>query len=267
MSGDDLQQSVVAWRGSASVVWMAVLLAWESASPFFPLFSSGGPRFRHGVRNLLIGVANAVITALIFAHAWKWVAGLAGERQWGLLRLATLPSVVHGICAVILLDVWTYWWHRVCHRIPALWRFHKVHHSDAFMDVTTANRFHAGEIILSSLLRLPLIPLLGVRFGDLVIYETLLLVVVQWQHANIGLSEPLERWFRAFVVTPGMHKVHHSRHRPETDSNYASIASVWDRIFGSFRTHPAPSTIRFGLDGLEAPEKQTVAGLLRQPLD
>jgi sterol desaturase/sphingolipid hydroxylase (fatty acid hydroxylase superfamily) len=267
MNGDGVYQNISMWKGPASVVWIAVLLAWESFSPFFPLFASGKLRLKHGFTNLFVGIANVAITALIFAGVWRWISGLAEKNGWGLLHLVALPSVVHGVFAVILLDAWTYWWHRVCHQVPALWRFHKVHHSDATMDVTTASRFHAGEIILSSLLRIPLIPLLGIRFGDLVIYETLLMLVVQWQHANIGLPEPLERWSRAFVVTPGMHKVHHSRERSETDSNYSSISSVWDRIFGSYKTHPKPSEIRFGLDDLDAPEKQTVSGLFRQPLD
>jgi len=152
------------------------------------------------------------------------------------------------------------------HRVPFLWRFHKVHHSDPHMDVSTANRFHFGEIILSSILRIPVILLLGAELWHLALYEAILYPVVQFHHANIGVGRRLDRFLRLFITTPEMHKAHHSRWQPETDSNYTSLLSIWDRVFRSFRLRKDPHEIQLGLDGYDEPQKQTLWGLLRTPL-
>lgn len=133
------------------------------------------------------------------------------------------------------------------------------------MDVTTAGRFHFGEIALSSLLRIPLVLLLGIRLPELVAYEAMMFAVVQFHHANIGLPEWMDRLLRLAIVTPAMHKVHHSRVQAETDSNYTSLFSFWDRLFGTFRLRDDLRTIRFGLDGLDRKADQALAGLARTP--
>ena len=140
--------------------------------------------------------------------------------------------------ALLVLDAFTYFWHRANHRLPFLWRFHRVHHADAKMDVTTASRFHIGEIAMSSVLRMPLLFLTGIRLWELGIFEAAMLLVVQFHHANIGVGARLDRWLRLFIVTPAMHKVHHSRVSVETNSNYSSLLSVWDRVFGTYRVTP-----------------------------
>lgn len=112
-----------------------------------------------------------------------------------------------------------------------------------------------------------MICLLGMRPWELVLYETLQFAVVQLHHANVGLPATVDRIVRAFIVTPAMHKVHHSRRRPETDSNYSSLLSVWDRIFRSFGLRADPHTIEFGVEGLDGDEQHTLAGLLKTPLD
>lgn len=253
------------WRGFASVGWLVVLLAWETAAPCFAFFTGWHARGLHAWRNFVVGLVNVLVIAVCFGFAWQAAANWAEAHRFGLLHLFPLRPWVRTVAALLLLDAWTYWWHRICHRAPMLWRFHRVHHGDAQMDVTTANRFHLGEIVASSLLRLPLLPLLGIRFGELVLYETLLQVVVQWQHANIRLPATLERLARLFVVTPGLHKVHHSRAQPETDSNFASLLPVWDRLFGSLRLREKPEEIRLGLDGFDEAERQKLGGLFREP--
>ena len=253
------------WRGLASVGWLVVLLAWETAAPFFVFFRDPRERGLHALRNFLLGLVNAVVVGSAFVLAWRAVTAWAGTHHFGVLNWISAPDGPRIVLAVLMLDAWTYGWHRICHRVPMLWSFHRVHHGDARMDVTTANRFHLGEIVASSVLRIALLPLLGVRFGELVLYETLLQAVVQWQHANIALPPALERMLRLVVVTPGLHKVHHSRERPETDSNYASLLSVWDRLFGSLRLRERPEEIRLGLDGFDGAERQTLRGLFREP--
>lgn len=253
------------WRGLASALWLVALLAWESWFPFLRLFAGSADRWRHGLRNVGLGALNALMVALLFVWGWRAVAGWAAHREFGLIRWLGLEGWAGAAVGVLVFDLWTYWWHRAAHRLPGLWRFHQVHHSDAQMDVTTANRFHLVEIALSSLLRLAVIPLIGLDFWQVALYETLLQTCVQWQHANVGLPPGTEQIARAVVVTPGMHKVHHSRERQDFDSNFASLFSVWDRLFGSFRQLQRPKEVRFGLHDAEAPSAQTVAGLLRSP--
>ena len=225
------------------------LLLWETARPFFPLFDRQ-PRARalHAARNLTLTALNTLTVSLGFVALWSWSASLAETQRLGILHLIDPPPWAGTIASILLLDGWTYAWHRLSHRVPALWRFHRVHHADTRMDVTTAGRFHLGEIALSSLLRVPLILALGISLPQLALYEATMFTLVQFQHANIGLSPWLDRSLSLLIVTPGMHKVHHSRVQRETDSNYTSLFSFWDRLFGTYRTNPDPSSIRFGID-------------------
>jgi sterol desaturase/sphingolipid hydroxylase (fatty acid hydroxylase superfamily) len=244
---------------------LVLLLLWETLRPFFP-FPRGRTRLVHGGRNLLLGISNGLITALLFAGLWWAAADISAERGFGLLHRFSWHPHIGTVIALLLLDVWTYTWHRLNHRIPLLWRFHRVHHSDPHMDVTTASRFHAGEIVLSSILRIPLIFLLGVSAWQLALYEVLLFAVVQFHHANVGLGEKVDRVLSWFIVTPFLHKVHHSHWQPETDSNYASLLSIWDRIFRTFRFPNDPSGLRLGLDEFASPRTQSLGGMLRTPL-
>lgn len=251
-------------RPIVSVALLVLLLAWESWKPFYS-FPKGRERLGHGLRNFLLGVVNGLMGTLVFVGLWWLAADWSARHGFGLLHRLALPPVVEWVLAVLLLDVWTYLWHRMNHRIPFLWRFHRVHHSDPHMDVTTANRFHIGEIFMSSVLRVPLIVLLGVGIDQLALYELLMFAVVQFHHANISITEKWDRLLRCFIVTPFMHKVHHSRWQPETDSNYSSLLSVWDRVFRSFRHHENPATIRIGLDEYDLPDRQSLPGMLKTP--
>jgi sterol desaturase/sphingolipid hydroxylase (fatty acid hydroxylase superfamily) len=145
------------------------------------------------------------------------------------------------------------------------WRFHAVHHADAELDATSGIRFHSVEIALSSLARLILLPLIGITVPQVILYEAVSLPIILFQHSNIRLPGPIDRWLRVVIVTPWMHWVHHSQWQPETDSNYSSVLSVWDRLFGSFRLNEAPSEIRLGLEDWKEPEWRTLKGMLRAP--
>jgi sterol desaturase/sphingolipid hydroxylase (fatty acid hydroxylase superfamily) len=254
-------------RTASSVVLLVLLLAWESLVPFFAFFAgSAGDRVRHGLKNLVLGVLNALFTALVFVAFWLATAQWAEEHAFGLLNWLQLPIWARLVGAFLLFDAWMYWWHRLNHRVPFLWRFHRTHHSDPTMDVTTANRFHIGEIALSSLLRVPVIALLGLRVWELALYELAMFTVVQLHHANIAFPKRLDRALRLVIVTPFMHKVHHSRWQPETDSNYSSLFSFWDRVFRTFRWRDDPHSLQFGLDEFTRPQDQTFTGLLTTPL-
>jgi sterol desaturase/sphingolipid hydroxylase (fatty acid hydroxylase superfamily) len=265
MNLEQFQNEFPQWRGAASLAWLVLLLFWESMSPYFHEFRSWKERGVHGFRNVLVGGVNALVTVLLFAFVWKGVADWSAAREIGLLHQLPIPGWAGALLAVLLFDLWTYWWHRFTHEIPFLWRFHRMHHSDPQMDVTTANRFHPGEIILSSLLRIPLIIVLGLEFWQIVLYETLLQILVQLQHANVSFPLPVDRVLRLVFATPQMHKVHHSKLHPETNSNYGSLFSFWDRLFSSFRLRPDPRAIEFGLDQWTEPPHQSVLGMWRTP--
>jgi sterol desaturase/sphingolipid hydroxylase (fatty acid hydroxylase superfamily) len=169
------------------------------------------------------------------------------------------------VTAVVLMDGWMYLWHRLNHRLPWLWRFHAVHHADAEMDATSAVRFHTGEIALSSVARLAVLPLLGLSVGQVLLYEALLLPVILFHHSNVRVPAALDRVLRLVIVTPWMHWVHHSEWRPETDSNFSSVLSVWDRLFGSFRLRERPGEIRLGLGMTDEHAWRTLPGMLAMP--
>ena len=253
----------------AAFVGLVAMLLWETSHPFFELFRERKTRGWHLVRNLVIGALNSALIAVVFVGLWLWAAAWAEEHGVGIMNWLDaafgLPGWVHAIGAVLLLDAWTYIWHRMNHRIPLFWRFHRVHHADAQMDVTTASRFHLGEIFFSSTLRIPLIILFGVYVWELLLYETMMFAVVQFHHANVVLPKRLDRALRWVIVTPAMHKVHHSRWQPETDSNYSAFLSIWDRLFRSFRTRERLEEIRLGLDEFDDPESSTLKGLMAMP--
>lgn len=250
---------------------LILLFSWESAHPFYAYFTgSFKSRGKHALRNLTIGALNGLLVSVLFVGLWLTASVWAEELRFGIMHwlqdATSLPFWAHAVGAILLLDFWTYAWHRLNHEIPFFWRFHSVHHSDNKMDVTTASRFHLGEIFFSSLFRIPLIVLFGVYLWELVLYEMVMFAVVQFHHANVGFPEKYDRLLRAAIVTPNMHRVHHSRRQPETDSNYSALFSFWDRMANTFRLNPKPENIKLGLDQLDREEDQTIKGMMKTPL-
>jgi sterol desaturase/sphingolipid hydroxylase (fatty acid hydroxylase superfamily) len=243
------------------VVLLALFWGWETWRPFFGHREDRG---RHAVHNLAIAVFNTVILGLVFGYVTALVAGWAEENQYGLLHALGLGGPPRFVLALVLLDGWMYVWHRANHSIPLLWRFHRMHHSDRHMDVTTATRFHLGEHVGSAVLRLGLIPLLGFQVWNLVVYDTLVIAITQFHHADISIGR-WDRWLRWVIVTPNMHKVHHSDWQPETDSNYSTVLSLWDRLFRSLRMRFDPKTLVFGLGEFAGPRWQSWWGMMKTP--
>jgi sterol desaturase/sphingolipid hydroxylase (fatty acid hydroxylase superfamily) len=244
----DFSLPAFTWRTALPLGGLVLLLAWETAQPYFPLFRRIGERARHGALNLALGLLNAAVIALAFAAAWLAVTQWSAAHRFGLLNVLELSAWQRTALAVFLLDAWTYGWHWLNHRVAFFWRFHRWHHADRAMDVTTASRFHTGEIILSSIFRVPVLALIGCSLAELAIYELLLFAVVQFHHANIAVPERLDRVLRLVIVTPALHKVHHSEVRAESDSNYSSLFSWWDRVFRTLRLVPEPRKIVFGVN-------------------
>jgi len=241
---------------------LILLLALES---WLPAAIGRYRRLRHMARNLTLGLLNAALLAFFATPLITQVAVWAEENRFGLLRLLNAPSMIAVVAAILLLDAWMYLWHRANHELGFLWRFHRVHHSDPEMDATTAVRFHTGEILISSALRLAVIPLLGITIYQLLFYEMLLLPVILFHHSNVRFPERLDRRLRPIIVTPAIHRAHHSRLRMETDSNYSSVFSFWDRMAGTFRLRRDGRPVNFGLDEYDGEEWQRLSGMMVMP--
>lgn len=246
------------------IVVCGLILLW-TLETWLPAASGRQHRVRHAVRNLTLGLLNALTLGLVAAPLIAQVLLRAEDAGFGLLRLFPLPPVIATIAAILLFDGWMYLWHRANHQLPFLWRFHRVHHSDAEMDATSAVRFHTGEILLSSALRLAVIPLLGIAPWQLLVYESLMLPVILFHHSNVKLPARLDRWLRSVIVSPALHRVHHSRTRIETDSNYATVFSCWDRLGGTFQLRTDGRLVDFGLDEFAGEHWQRMSGLLTTP--
>ncbi len=240
------------------------LLLWlESVLPLF--LREPGQRVRHGLRNVAIGLVNAAVLTAGFSGLVVAAVHWGVAHPIGILHGFSLPEWSRRLLGFLAFDLWMYLWHRANHGVAWLWRFHRVHHSDLAMDVTTALRFHAGEMVLSALLRLAVIPLLGITLGDLLLYELVLQPVIYFHHSNVALPERWDRRLRLLVVSPNMHRVHHSDIPSETNSNYASIFSFWDRLGRTHRRREVAS-IRYGLREFQEPRWQSLPGLMAMPL-
>lgn len=174
---------------------------------------------------------STLLVRLILPVSATAFALLVAENDWALLGFS-LPALL----AIILLDLLIYWQHRLFHEVPLLWRLHKVHHSDPHIDVSTAVRFHPVEIFLSMLIKFAAILLFGIPAVAVMVFEVILNGMALFNHSNARI--PGDKWLRLFVVTPDMHRVHHSVHVNETNSNYGFNIPWWDRLFGSYVAQP-----------------------------
>jgi len=214
---------------------LGLMAAWEIATPRRALTTSKAVRWTN---NLGLVILNSIVLRLLFPAAAVGVAVTAEARGWGILHLAGLPLWLNVVISVIALDFIIYLQHVMFHAIPALWRLHRVHHADLDFDVTTGARFHPIEIILSMLIKFAAILLLGPPVVAVVIFEVLLNVTSMFNHGNVRIAPPLDRVLRWFVVTPDMHRVHHSVDDDETNSNFGFNLPWWDRLFGTYRGQP-----------------------------
>ncbi|MCP5407675.1 MAG: sterol desaturase family protein [Chromatiaceae bacterium] len=213
----------------------AVMAVWEVLSPRRALTVSKGIRW---INNLGLVFLNSFVLRLLFPAAAVGVAVIAQQRGWGLLNLYEVPFVLSVVIAVVIMDFVIYLQHVMVHAVPILWRLHRVHHADLDYDVTTGARFHTLEIILSMLIKFATIMVLGPPVVAVVIFEVLLNATAMFNHGNVHIPEGLDRVLRWFVVTPDMHRVHHSVEVDEANSNFGFNLPWWDRLFGTYRDQP-----------------------------
>ena len=201
---------------------------------------------RHDFKNILLGLLNFGI-AFGAGYYFQILLGVINKNQWGLFPLITLNKILFVSIQLICIDIFMYWWHRLNHEIPLLWLFHRFHHADTKMNTTTAFRFHAGELILSYFFKMIIFGLLGISVLAIILYNLVYVPVVIFHHSNISISESKDNLLRYFLVTPRMHRIHHSCIKAETDSNYSSLFPWWDLIFKSGRKKPVEENIKFGI--------------------
>ncbi len=259
MTGD--WEELLAWKGLVAIVWLAGIFVGERLVPAAttPAPAPGvdaGP-WRRVAKNLGLWFLNVGLSPLIVVPLSVWSSELA--MQWRPQWWSGWPGLLLDLVA---LDCLIYWWHRANHVVPFLWRFHEIHHLDGFLDTTSALRFHFGEVLLSAMARAAVIYLFGVPIASILVFETLVLLAAVFHHSNLRLPAGLEDLLARVIVTPSIHWVHHHARRRDTDSNYGTIASIWDRLFGS-----RSLTVR-RLDmpiGVEGRREQPLGRLLLRP--
>lgn len=236
----------------------AFFWAWEALAARSAVAPQPGRRRS----NLLISIMSFLLSGLI-ATGLLALAVWTGERQWGVLALAGMPPWVSWLLGILLLDVTDYWRHRISHSIGWLWRLHRVHHTDLAMDVTTSFRNHPLEMVLRAAFLAPAILVFGIAPMALLLQPILMLPVLVFQHANIRLHPWLDRALAWLVVTPGMHVVHHSRAMSEANSNFATVLTIWDRLFRTFKPANRPASL--GVDGFAGSHARTLGAMLATP--
>src|SRR5215210_5342163 len=244
---------------------LALMAAWEFIAP---------RRRQHVGRlwrwpnNLGVVVIDTVVVRLLFPTAAVGVALVAEARGWGVLNILPLPSWLAVILAVVLLDLTIYGQHVMFHAVPVLWRLHRMHHADLEFDVTTGVRFHPVEIVLSMLIKFAAVVLLGAPATAVLIFEVLLNATAMFSHSNVRLPKRIDRVLRWIVVTPDMHRVHHSTERRETDSNFGFNLPWWDRLFGTYRAQPEAGHegMTLGIPQFRDPKELRLDRMLLQPL-
>jgi sterol desaturase/sphingolipid hydroxylase (fatty acid hydroxylase superfamily) len=231
-----------------------------------PLFLLKYSKWSHAGINIFFTITTIVVNFMM-AFILLWTSQWATQSNIGLLPyLGTINPWIYMIIGLLLLDlISAYLVHYIEHKVKFLWRFHLIHHSDTWVDTTTANRHHPGESILRFVFTALAVLIVGAPMWLVFLYQSLSVVLSQFNHANISLPVTLDRWLSYIIVSPDMHKVHHHYELPHTDSNYGNIFSIWDRIFGTFSTLNKDEIV-YGIDThMEIEKNNRIGNLLKIP--
>ena len=242
-----------------------VLVAlWELAAPRRPLRVAKAVRW---TGNIGLVVLNTALLRLVFPAAAAGIAVVAGSQGWGLFNALGWPTWVEVVLAIVVLDLAIYCQHVMFHAVPALWRLHMVHHADLDFDLTTGVRFHPFEVLLSMVIKMAVVAALGAPPLAVILFEMLLSATSIFNHGNIVLPPAFDRLLRLVVVTPDMHRVHHSTVANETNSNFGFSLPWWDRMLGTYRARPAAGheNMTIGLEQFREPRLQRLWHMLALP--
>ena len=244
---------------------LATMILWEFLGP---RRQSSVSRWMRWPSNLSIVVLNTLLLRLLLPTAVVGIALAVNAQNWGLLNFVPMPEWVAVLVAVLILDLAIYGQHILFHAIPVLWRLHRMHHTDIDFDVTTGVRFHPIEIMLSMGIKLVVVAALGAPALAVLIFEVLLNATSLFNHGNVKLPCSVDRLLRRFVVTPDMHRVHHSVVPQETNSNFGFNLPWWDRLFGTYRAQPAAghTGMTIGIEQFRDTNNLRLDHMLVQPL-
>jgi len=243
---------------------LVIMFLWELFAPRRPLITS---KVKRWFSNLGLVLIDSIVVRLVFPTALVGVSLLVQQRMWGLFNQFELPALLKIFFSVLILDLVIYLQHIMFHVVPLFWRLHMVHHTDMDFDVTTGVRFHPIEIVLSMGIKMIVVVLIGPPPIAVVIFEILLNGTSMFNHGNVRYSQNIDSILRLLVVTPEMHRVHHSTIRWESNSNLGFNFPWWDRLFGTYRPQPAKGHLEMtiGLDQYKEPRKLSLPWLLVLP--
>jgi sterol desaturase/sphingolipid hydroxylase (fatty acid hydroxylase superfamily) len=214
---------------------------------WIPYRQNNVSKFRRWMTNLPLSIINSSIYYLIYFYATMGIIIHADKEQLGLLNYMPMPDWLKIVFGILILDLFIYVWHLLNHTMPLFWRFHRVHHSDINMDVSTASRFHIGELLVSGIVRMMVLYSLGISFMTYMLFEIFVNLSIQFHHSSIRINPLFEKIWVLFFITPSMHRVHHSVKIKERDSNYGVLFSFWDRFFGTLTQGVEQSMILIGI--------------------
>lgn len=248
-------------------VFTAVLLLvalWEIAAPRRPLLDS---KRRRWFANLSLVVIGTIVVRLLFPILPVALAGVAEARGWGIFNVLQAPTWLKFMLSFLILDFVIYLQHLLFHHLPILWRLHRMHHTDLDLDVTSGNRFHPLEIVISMIIKMAAVLFLGAPAASVLAFEVVLNACSMFSHGNIKLPAAFDRLLRLLLVTPDMHRVHHSTIVRETNSNFGFNFPWWDRICGTYRSQPERGhlAMEIGLKEYRDPKRLRLFRLLIQP--
>lgn len=257
--GELLVRHEAAVRAGAFGLLLLVFAALERAAPRRPRVK---PRGAHAAHNLALVLASTLAARVVLPLGLVGVAAVAESRGWGLLRLLRAAPLLSDALAVVALDLAVYAQHVASHRAPLLWRVHRVHHADLDLDATSGARFHPLEVVGSLGWKAAVVVALGASPAAVITFELLLNGMATFNHANVALPRALERVLRRVVVTPDVHRVHHSVHRDEQAANFGFDLVVWDRLFRTYRAAPRDGheAMALGLADERDPERVSCVG-------
>jgi sterol desaturase/sphingolipid hydroxylase (fatty acid hydroxylase superfamily) len=256
----DLQQlQVMLLLGGLVAFWLLETVVPDVRTAF-------GARVRGDARNLAVFVLGTALTSVVLGTFYYYCAAFLAANRVGLLYLVPLPAWLALLCGFLALDFTDYLFHRLSHEKKWLWVMHAVHHSDPRLDVTTHFRAHPIHMLSSVGWRVLVIAATGTPFWLVLLRDAAVIPLALWQHGNLRLASRIDPWLRLAIVTPAVHRIHHSPLPEETDSNYGGFLTVWDRLLGTYRAEKLPAAIPYGLRQLSAPRFQGLGGLLLTPL-
>jgi len=243
---------------------LIVMMLWEAAAPC----RQDVTRVVRWTSNLGIVAVNTIVLRLVFPTAAVGFAAVAETQGWGLFTVIAVPGRVAFVVALVALDMAIYIQHVMFHAVPVLWRLHRMHHADIGFDVTTGLRFHPLEIILSMVFKIVVLAALGAPVAAVLVFEVVLNATAMFHHGNVRLPRRLDALLRLVVVTPDMHRVHHSIVPAETNSNFGFNMPWWDRLFGTYCAQPAAghNEMTIGIEQFRGPRDQWLDRMLMQPM-